>query len=59
MQLKLLTEQATADVKTGRKANVPSLEKINLIRNHGLMTSDEQLKRALLKLSATLERLSG
>jgi hypothetical protein len=59
MQIKLLTEQATADLKTGRKANLPSLEKINLIREHGLMISDEQLKRALLKLSATLERLSG
>jgi hypothetical protein len=59
MQLKLLTEQTTAKVKTDRKANFPSLEKIYHIRNQGLMISDDQLKRALLNLSATLERLSG
>lgn len=58
MQLKLLTKQPTTDVQKGRKANLPSPEKIKLIRNHGLMMSDERLKQALLKLSATLERLS-
>jgi len=59
MQIKLLSTQAVGDgTKTKRTANLPSLDKINIIRNQGLSTSDEKLKHALLKLSATLERLS-
>jgi hypothetical protein len=41
-----------------RKPNIPSAENIDFIRNHSLTVSDEQLKSALLKLSATLEKLS-
>ncbi|HEY8035717.1 MAG TPA: DciA family protein [Methylobacter sp.] len=41
-----------------RKPNIPSAENIDFIRSHSLTVSDEQLKRALLKLSATLEKLS-
>jgi hypothetical protein len=59
MQVKLLVAPAAPDIQSARKANVPSLEKINFIRDHGTMIADEKLKHALLKLSATLERLSG
>ena len=59
MQIKLLAMQSPAGLKTKRKAQVPSLEKINIIRNQGLSISDQQLKQALLRLSATLERQSG
>jgi hypothetical protein len=38
---------------------IPSAEKIKLIRNTGLSASDEQLKRALIKLSVTLQNLSN
>lgn len=41
-----------------RKPNIPSAENIDFIRNHSLTVPDEQLKGALLKLSATLEKLS-
>lgn len=57
MQIKIggKTLQATP---SGRKPNIPSAENIDLIRYHCLTVSDEQLKRALLKLSATLAKLS-
>jgi len=42
----------------GRKPNMPSAEKIALIHSHSLTVSDEQLKTALLRLSATLVKLS-
>jgi hypothetical protein len=43
---------------SSRKPNIPSAEKIEFIHNHSLTVSDEQLKQALLRLSATLEKLS-
>jgi hypothetical protein len=42
----------------GRKPNIPSAEKIAFIHSHSLTVSDERLKAALLRLSATLEKLS-
>ncbi|HEY8158875.1 MAG TPA: DciA family protein [Methylobacter sp.] len=42
----------------GKKPNIPSPEKIAFIHSHSLTVSDEQLKTALLKLSATLAKLS-
>ena len=58
MQIKLLATPTVDGTKTKRPANLPSLDKIDIIRNQGLATSDEKLKHALLKLSATLGRLS-
>ncbi len=58
MKVKILTEQKSPDTQPVRKAAVPSLEKIEIIRNLGLNVPDNQLKQSLLKLSATLQRLS-
>jgi hypothetical protein len=58
MKIKILTEQKSPDTQPVRKAAVPSLEKIEIIRNLGLNVPDNQLKQSLLKLSATLQRLS-
>ncbi|WP_027159091.1 DUF721 domain-containing protein [Methylobacter luteus] len=58
MKVKILTEQKSPDTQPVRKAAVPSLEKIEIIRNLGLNVPDDQLKQSLLKLSATLQRLS-
>jgi hypothetical protein len=70
MQIKVRTEaspterrrksgdEALQTMPPGKKANIPSPEKIAFIHNHSLTVSDEQLKAALLRLSATLEKLS-
>ncbi len=65
MQIKIRMEPPLTERKQGvgaslpsRKANIPSAEKIEFIHNHSLTVSDEQLKQALLRLSATLEKLS-
>ncbi|WAK02746.1 DUF721 domain-containing protein [Methylobacter sp. YRD-M1] len=58
MQVKILTEQKSPYEKPIRRANVPAKDKIEIIRNLGLNVPDNQLKQALLKLSATLQRLS-
>lgn len=42
-----------------RKAQLPCPEKIECIKNDSLNIDDEPLQAALLKLSATLERLSA
>lgn len=57
MQVKVMAETLRA-TPTQRKPNIPSAEKIEFIRNHSLSVSDEHLKQALLKLSATLAKLS-
>ena len=50
---------ASAEVsQSGRKPIIPSAEKIELIRQHSLSVSDEQLKLSLLRLSTTLTKLS-
>ncbi|WP_262966406.1 DUF721 domain-containing protein [Methylobacter psychrophilus] len=59
LQIKIIAGQSGAGVGTERKAKIPSIEKIEVIRNHGLTVSDNQLRSALLRLSATLERLSS
>ncbi|MGZ4981909.1 MAG: DciA family protein [Methylobacter sp.] len=65
MQIKIRMEPPLTERKQGvgaslpsRKPNIPSAEKIEFIHNHSLTVSDEQLKQALLRLSATLEKLS-
>ena len=59
MQIKIITGQTGLIAGAKRKAKIPSVEKIELIRHHSLTVSDNQLSWALLKLSATLKRLSG
>jgi len=59
MQIKIIAGQTGLILGSKRKAKIPSVEKIELIRNDSLSVSDNQLKLALLKLSATLERLSS
>jgi hypothetical protein len=70
MQIKVRAETSSAGRKReagdeafqamppGRKPNIPSAEKIAFIHSHSLTVSDERLKAALLRLSATLEKLS-
>ncbi|MGZ5075597.1 MAG: DciA family protein [Methylobacter sp.] len=57
MQIKVRVETVQT-LSSGRKPNIPSAEKIELIHNHSLTVPDEQLKRALLRLSTTLAKLS-
>ena len=45
--------------KPKRTAKIPAPDKIAAIRSNATDHSDDPLSRALLKLSATLERLSG
>ncbi|RIZ69035.1 MAG: DUF721 domain-containing protein [Methylococcales bacterium] len=59
MQVRLITTQIGSSSGSSRKANIPSVEKIALIRRDSLSVSDAQLQQALLKLSATLDRLSN
>ena len=59
VHIKIITGQIGSVSGSKRKANIPSVDKIELIRNHSLTVSDNQLSSALLKLSATLKRLSG
>ena len=58
MRIKIKAEMLPTTLPPGRKPLIPSAEKIAFIHNHSLMISDEQLKLALLKLSATLAKLS-
>jgi hypothetical protein len=58
MQIKIMMETLRATPLPGRTPIIPSAEKIKLIRNHSLTVSDQQLKLALLRLSATLAKLS-
>lgn len=48
----------TQSTNSARKPNIPSAEKIRLIRDHSLTIPDEKLQQALQRLSATLEKLS-
>jgi hypothetical protein len=59
LQIKIIAGQTGLIQGPKRKAKLPSLDKIENIRNHSLTVSDNQLGLALLKLSTTLERLSG
>jgi hypothetical protein len=58
MQIKIMMETLRATPLPGRTPIIPSAEKIKLIHNHSLTVSDQQLKLALLRLSATLAKLS-
>jgi len=58
LQIKIISRTTGLTVTTQRKANLPSLESIDLIRKHSLSISDDKLSVALLKLSTTLKRLA-
>ncbi|MCK9395979.1 MAG: DUF721 domain-containing protein [Methylobacter sp.] len=58
MQIRITVDALPAASLPGRTPNIPSAEKIELIHNHSLTVSDQQLKLALLRLSATLAKLS-
>jgi Dna[CI] antecedent, DciA len=59
MQIKIIAGQTGFILGPQRKPKIPSVEKIEVIRNHSLTVSDNQLRLALLRLSTTLERLSS
>ena len=59
MQIKIIGEQAGPIPGPKRKPRLPSLEKIEIIRNDSLTVSDNQLRLSLLKLSTTLQKLSS
>jgi len=58
LQIKIISRTTGLIETTQRKANLPSLEGIDLIRKHSLSISDDKLSVALLKLSTTLKRLA-
>jgi hypothetical protein len=59
MQIKVIADLANTNAQPRRKPIIPSAEKIDMIQSCSLTAADDQLKLALLKLSATLRRLSG
>jgi hypothetical protein len=59
LQIKIIVGQTGLVLGAERKAKIPSIEKIEIIRNDSLMVSDDRLRSALLRLSTTLERLSS
>jgi hypothetical protein len=59
MQIRVMTDQTGLRLGPKRMAIMPSKQKIENIRNHGLAIEHDQLASALLKLSTTLEKLSG
>jgi hypothetical protein len=59
MQIKVRMEMLTKTSLPGRTPIIPSAEKIAFIHNHSLTVSDEQLKLALQRLSATLAKRSS
>jgi len=56
LQIKIINRASGIAGTAIRKANLPSLEGIDLIRKNSLSISDDKLSAALLKLSATLKR---
>ena len=58
LQIKIITRASGVTETAIRKANLPSLEGIDLIRKNSLSISDDKLSVALLKLSTTLKRLA-
>ncbi len=59
LQIKIMDSYGGRSRSPLRKANIPSADTIEIIRTSSLTVSDNQLKRAMLKLSATLERVSN
>jgi hypothetical protein len=59
MQIKILIDALATNPLPNRKPIIPSAEKIAFIHNHSLTVEDEQLKLSLLRLAATLAKLSA
>lgn len=59
LQVRLFTEQLGENRNKAVKANLPSAERISLLREQVEGIEDSQLRLALQKLSATLARLAG
>ncbi|MEI6706093.1 MAG: DciA family protein [Methylococcales bacterium] len=59
VQIKVMTQEVGFVTQSERKARLPSSEKIAELQKDSLSIADEPLKAALLKLSATLARLSN
>lgn len=59
VQVRIIAGQTGLVSRPERKANLPSAEKIAIIRNDSLNVADDELSLALLKLSATLARASS
>jgi hypothetical protein len=58
VQVRIIAGQTGLVSRPKRKANLPSAEKIAIIRNDSLNVADNELSLALLKLSSTLARAS-
>jgi hypothetical protein len=58
LQIRILADQVNKNARAGRKANLPSAEKIAMMRNQVNDIRDSQLQQALQRLSATLARLT-
>ena len=58
VHVKVLEQPLSVINEPTRRANIPSLKVIEEIRKDGLARPDDEVKQALLSLSATLERLS-
>jgi hypothetical protein len=59
LQIRILADQVTENPRTGRKANLPSEEKIAMLKEQAHETRDSQLGQALQRLSETLAKLAG
>ncbi len=59
MKIKIISSHTGLVLGPKRRVKIPSIEKIEVIRNNSLSIPDNQLRLALLKLSTTLEKLSG
>lgn len=57
LQIRILPEKTSRFTKFALKPNIPSPDKIDMIRNHSDNITDSELKLALKKLSLTLSRL--
>jgi hypothetical protein len=58
LHIRILADQINESPRTGRKANLPSEEKIAMIREQANNIQDSQLEQALQRLSTTLARLA-
>lgn len=59
VQIKIIPQQVGFVVQSERKPRLPCAEKIEMLQKDSLNIADEPLQAALLKLSATLARLSN
>lgn len=59
LQIRILADKFNESPQTGRTANLPSEEKIAMMKNQANDIRDSQLGQALQRLSATLARLAG